>query len=77
MEESNRDLAILRVEREMAKGESPHVLNKGNKLFTSDKAADRLGDSQDMESTLKELSVVTSAYFIIHYVIILQQVKLC
>ncbi|KAK6140577.1 hypothetical protein DH2020_025684 [Rehmannia glutinosa] len=55
LEESNRRLAILKSERDVAKGSFFPVLNRGNKQVTSDKSRDNQRDLQDMESTRKEL----------------------
>ncbi|KAI3444762.1 hypothetical protein Pfo_001427 [Paulownia fortunei] len=55
LEESNSKLAILKAERDAAKGAFFHLRNRGNKQVTSDKARDKQRDLQDMESTLKEL----------------------
>ncbi|XP_051144585.1 E3 ubiquitin-protein ligase BRE1-like 1 [Andrographis paniculata] len=52
LEETNRNLAILRAERDIAKGS---LLNRGNKLVANDRTRDKQGDLQNMESTLKEL----------------------
>ncbi|KAG8391552.1 hypothetical protein BUALT_Bualt01G0199500 [Buddleja alternifolia] len=55
LEESNSKLAILRVERDVAKRALFPVLNRTNKQVTGDKARDKQRDLQDMELTLKEL----------------------
>ncbi|KAK4414625.1 E3 ubiquitin-protein ligase BRE1-like 1 [Sesamum alatum] len=55
LEESNRKLAILKAERDVAKGAFFPVLNRGNKQVTTDKARDKQRDLQEMESSLKEL----------------------
>ncbi|KAH6825748.1 hypothetical protein C2S53_006854 [Perilla frutescens var. hirtella] len=55
LEESNHKLAVLKAERDVAKGASCPILNRGNKQVTNDKARDKERDLQDMESTLKEL----------------------
>ncbi|KAL2460873.1 E3 ubiquitin-protein ligase BRE1-like 1 [Abeliophyllum distichum] len=55
LEESNRNLAILKVERDLAKGASFPVLNRRNKHVTSDDIRDKQDDLQEMELTLKEL----------------------
>lgn len=56
LEESNRKLAILKAERDGAKGATFPVLNRGGKQVTSDKTRDKQRDLQDMESTLRDLS---------------------
>ncbi|XP_057808384.1 E3 ubiquitin-protein ligase BRE1-like 1 isoform X2 [Salvia miltiorrhiza] len=55
LEESNHKLAVLKAERDVAKGASFPVLNRGNRQVTNDKVRDKERDLQDMESTLKEL----------------------
>ncbi|KAL3616482.1 ubiquitin-like modifier hub1 [Castilleja foliolosa] len=55
LEESNSKLAVLKSERDVARGAFFPVLSRGNKQVTSEKAKDNQGDLQDMESTLKEL----------------------
>ncbi|KAL0464585.1 UNVERIFIED_CONTAM: E3 ubiquitin-protein ligase BRE1-like 1 [Sesamum latifolium] len=55
LEESNRKLAILKAERDVAKGAFFPVLNRGNKQVTTDKARDKQRELQEMESSLKEL----------------------
>ncbi|KAL0425786.1 UNVERIFIED_CONTAM: E3 ubiquitin-protein ligase BRE1-like 1 [Sesamum radiatum] len=55
LEESNRKLAILKAERDVAKGAFFPVLNRGNKQATTDKARDKQRELQEMESSLKEL----------------------
>ncbi|XP_011089870.1 E3 ubiquitin-protein ligase BRE1-like 1 [Sesamum indicum] len=55
LEESNRKLAILKAERDVAKGAFFPVLNRGNQQVTTDKARDKQKDLQEMESSLKEL----------------------
>ncbi|KAL8495504.1 hypothetical protein ACS0TY_019591 [Phlomoides rotata] len=55
LEESNRKLAILKAERDGAKGTTFPVLNRGGKQVTSDKARDKQRDLQDMESSLRDL----------------------
>ncbi|KAM3238484.1 E3 ubiquitin-protein ligase BRE1-like 1 [Capsicum annuum] len=54
LDESNRKLAILKAEKDAAKGVLFPVLNLGNKHSANDKARDKQRDMQDMESTLKE-----------------------
>lgn len=58
LEESNCKLAILKAQRDAAKGAGFPVLNLGSKLVSSDKVRDKVKDLQDMESALKELMVV-------------------
>ncbi|CAI9765157.1 unnamed protein product [Fraxinus pennsylvanica] len=55
LEESNHNLAILKVERDLAKGASFPVLNQRNKHVMSDDTRDKQDDLQQTESTLKEL----------------------
>ncbi|PIN03187.1 E3 ubiquitin ligase involved in syntaxin degradation [Handroanthus impetiginosus] len=55
LEESNHKLAILKAERDAARGTFFPVLNRGSKQVTNDKERDKQRDLQDMESTLKEL----------------------
>ncbi|KAL6129097.1 hypothetical protein ACLB2K_072450 [Fragaria x ananassa] len=54
LEENNRQLAILKAERDSTKGATFPVLNFLNKPV--DRARDKQKDLQDMESTLKELT---------------------
>ncbi|KAJ8541679.1 hypothetical protein K7X08_002495 [Anisodus acutangulus] len=54
LDESNSKLAILKAEKDAAKGVHFPVLNLGNKHSANDKARDKQRDMQDMESTLKE-----------------------
>lgn len=58
LDESNRKLAILKAEKDAAKGVLFPVLNLGNKHSANDKARDKQRDMQDMESTLKEYLVI-------------------
>ncbi|KAL1543350.1 ubiquitin-like modifier hub1 [Salvia divinorum] len=55
LEESNHKLAVIKAERDVAKGASFPVLNQGNRQVTNDKVRDKERDLEDMESTLKEL----------------------
>lgn len=57
LEESNHKLAVIKAERDVAKGASFPVLNQGNRQATNDKVRDKERDLEDMESTLKELLV--------------------
>lgn len=57
LEESNRKLAILKAERDGARGATFPVLNRGGKQVTSDKTRDKQRDLQDMEATLRDLLV--------------------
>lgn len=63
LEESNRKLAILKAERDGAKGATFPVLNRGGKQVTSDKGRDKQRDLQDMESTLRDLLVSSYSVF--------------
>lgn len=54
LDESNSKLAILKAEKDAAKGVHFPVLNLGNKHTGNDKARDKQRDMQDMETTLKE-----------------------
>ncbi|KAL8062404.1 hypothetical protein ABFX02_02G145000 [Erythranthe guttata] len=55
LEESNCKLAIIKAERDVAKGSIFPVMNRGNKQASSDKTREKQKDLQVMESTLKEL----------------------
>ncbi|XP_022863394.1 E3 ubiquitin-protein ligase BRE1-like 1 isoform X2 [Olea europaea var. sylvestris] len=55
LEESNRNLAILKVERDLAKGASFPILNRRNKHVTSDDTSNKQDDLLQMESILKDL----------------------
>ncbi|XP_042038402.1 E3 ubiquitin-protein ligase BRE1-like 1 isoform X4 [Salvia splendens] len=55
LEESNHKLAVIKAERDVAKGASFPVLNQGNRQATNDKVRDKERDLEDTESTLKEL----------------------
>ncbi|OIS98648.1 e3 ubiquitin-protein ligase bre1-like 1 [Nicotiana attenuata] len=54
LDDSNSKLAILKAEKDAAKGVHFPVLNLGNKHTGNDKARDKQKDMQDMETTLKE-----------------------
>ncbi|KAL5571647.1 hypothetical protein UlMin_021244 [Ulmus minor] len=56
LEESNKKLAILKAQRNAAKGVGFPVLSLGNKHIGGDKIKDKAKDLQDLESTLKELT---------------------
>lgn len=57
LEENNRQLATLKAERDSTKGATFPVLNFLNNKPV-DRARDKQKDLQDMESTLKELTVL-------------------
>lgn len=65
LEESNSKLAILKVERDIAKGSTFPVMSRGNKQVASDKSREKQRDLQVMESTLKELLVFTCFSFLV------------
>lgn len=58
LDESNSKLAILKAEKDAAKGVHFPVLNLGNKHTGNDKARDKQRDMHDMETTLKEYLVI-------------------
>lgn len=58
LEESNRNLAILKAEKDATKGAFFPVLNLGNRPVASDKAKDKNKELNDLESVLKELLVI-------------------
>ncbi|XP_022897217.1 E3 ubiquitin-protein ligase BRE1-like 1 [Olea europaea var. sylvestris] len=55
LEDSNRNLAIIKVEIDLAKGASFPVLNRQNKHVITDETRDKQDDLQEMELALKEL----------------------
>ena len=63
LEESNKKLAILKAQRNAAKGVGFPVLSLGNKHIGGDKIKDKAKDLQDLESTLKELTVKYCSHF--------------
>lgn len=58
LQESNCKLATLKAERDAAKGAFFPVLNLGSKHVSGDKVKDKHIDLHEMESALKELSVI-------------------
>ncbi|ESQ39129.1 hypothetical protein EUTSA_v10001306mg [Eutrema salsugineum] len=61
LQQCNGDLSALRAERDATAGAFFPVLSPGNNIATSDKARDKQRDLQDMESVLKELTVLASS----------------
>jgi hypothetical protein len=59
LEESNCNLASLKAQRDAAKGAFFPILNQGNKHIAGDRVKDKQKDLHDMESTLKELMVIS------------------
>lgn len=62
MEETNKNLAVLKAETDAAKGGIFPVL-LGNKRPANDKAREKEKDLHDMESLLKELQVEYLFFF--------------
>ncbi|XP_019082403.1 PREDICTED: E3 ubiquitin-protein ligase BRE1-like 1 isoform X1 [Camelina sativa] len=60
LQQCNGDLSALRAERDATAGAFFPVLSLGNKLATSDRERDKQRDLQDMETVLKELTVLAS-----------------
>lgn len=63
LQQCNGDLSALRAERDSTAGAFFPVLSLGNKLTTGDKGSDKQRDLQDMESVLKELTVIFFFWF--------------
>ncbi|KAJ4904262.1 E3 ubiquitin-protein ligase BRE1-like 1 [Raphanus sativus] len=61
LQQCNGELSALRAERDATAGAFFPVLSPGNKLATRDKARDKQRELQDMESVLKELTVLASS----------------
>ncbi|CAN7138347.1 unnamed protein product [Brassica rapa subsp. narinosa] len=61
LQQCNGELSALRAERDATAGAFFPVLSPGNKLATRDKARDKQRDLQDMESILKDLTVLASS----------------
>ncbi|XP_020882677.1 E3 ubiquitin-protein ligase BRE1-like 1 isoform X1 [Arabidopsis lyrata subsp. lyrata] len=60
LQQCNGDLSALRAERDATAGAFFPVLSLGNKLATSDRERDKQRDLHDMETVLKELTVLAS-----------------
>ncbi|MCL7042933.1 hypothetical protein MKW94_025102 [Papaver nudicaule] len=61
LEESNSQLATLKVQKDASRGLPIPVLNFGNKHVSVEKTRDKQKDIQDMECTLKELLELASS----------------
>ncbi|KAF2604749.1 hypothetical protein F2Q70_00028854 [Brassica cretica] len=61
LQQCNGELSALRAERDATSGAFFPVLSPGNKLASRDKARDKQRDLQDMESILKDLTVLASS----------------
>ncbi|XP_013666708.2 E3 ubiquitin-protein ligase BRE1-like 1 isoform X1 [Brassica napus] len=61
LQQCNGELSALRAERDATSGAFFAVLSPGNKLATRDKARDKQRDLQNMESILKDLTVLASS----------------
>ncbi|KAG7570506.1 Zinc finger RING-type [Arabidopsis thaliana x Arabidopsis arenosa] len=60
LQQCNGDLSALRAERDATAGAFFPVLSLGNKLANSDRERDKQRDLHDMETVLKELTVLAS-----------------
>lgn len=63
LEENDRQLAVLKAEKDEGKGTFFPILNLGNKAVTIDKSRDNEKDVQEMEFALKELLVIPYTSF--------------